>query len=219
MTEPQAARRRRALADLLPATLATGVAGLVVSVLVGGTTTGLHSALSERDATDAPAYVADAAGAAPGDGITVRVRPSAPKASGLAAALDLAPTDAVASAPAAVARRAAATRAARSETAVASPSPVTTSAPDAIVLVAAVPEPIVEVLATKAKRSGRTSKARAGESTLTAASSGWVALDGAAATTTTAGADGDAGTDTADERRRHSHEAPPPHAPAYGRRT
>jgi hypothetical protein len=65
---------RRGTRDLVPAFLAAGAVGLVVTVVVGGTTAGIDRAV----VTDAPVGVAELAEApvAGGAGISVRVRPA-----------------------------------------------------------------------------------------------------------------------------------------------
>jgi hypothetical protein len=93
----QSGNARRALRDLLPATLATGAAGLVVALVVGGTGAAVRSVVGPgRGGAGAPvAELAGDAGVAPGAdgpaGVTVRVRPSLPPAIGVVSALDLAP--------------------------------------------------------------------------------------------------------------------------------
>src|SRR5688572_22437387 len=98
MASPVASRRRRALRDVIPATLATGAAGLVVALVVGGATQGIQSALVPGE-RDLPAYAAELAAGATGvgaDGVTVDVRAARPRSIGITAAFDLLPPGAVA---------------------------------------------------------------------------------------------------------------------------
>mgnify|MGYP006952608690 CR=1 FL=1 len=113
----QLGAQRRVLRDLVPATLATGAAGLVVALVVGGTTGGLQSALSRADEalpTYADSSVA-AAGSLGADDVTVQVRPSLPAALPLVALFDAerssasSPTSVGRAAPASVMTAAAAT--------------------------------------------------------------------------------------------------------------
>jgi hypothetical protein len=88
---------RRALRDLVPVTLASGLAGLIVTLLVGGTTAAIRSTLGPGSGSGAlPALAVDAfAGDGPGAAasrdaaVSVRVRPSRPAPIGIVSILDL----------------------------------------------------------------------------------------------------------------------------------
>ena len=95
------ATTHRVLRDLVPATLATGAAGLVVALVVGGASAGIRSVVAPG-AGAPPAYAVslaaeDVAAAGAGDGVTVQVRPARPRAIGVVSVLDLiAPPEVVA---------------------------------------------------------------------------------------------------------------------------
>ena len=237
MTESPAARR--ALRDLLPATLATGAAGLVVALVVGGTSEGLRAAFVPAT-RDVPTYATGLPpGARGGDGlggdrVTVTVRPSAARG-GAASILDLVPdADAAVTPPLSVV----AVRGVRFERATDALLPAGATAPMAAPAPDAPPDPeaapavapptsastVVAAAEAPAKRRGTLratisnggggggggGKAKPGaETTVAVASTQPVPLDAAPAPA------------VEEPERQHgrSHEAPPPHAPAYGYRT
>ena len=93
----QSGSARRALRDLLPATLATGAAGLVVALVVGGTGAAVRSVVGPGRGSSGSAVAELAAdpavgrGGDPAAGVTVRVRPKVPPAIGIVSAFDLVP--------------------------------------------------------------------------------------------------------------------------------
>lgn len=94
----QSTTSRRPLRDVAPATLAAGAAGLVVTLLVGGTTAGIQSALGpgvERLPGMASGVVDAGQWALPSSrgnaGVTVRVRPARPATPSPLSVFDLAP--------------------------------------------------------------------------------------------------------------------------------
>lgn len=218
----QRSGRRRALADLLPATLATGAAGLVVSLVVGGTTAGLQSALRPPGGGAAPNVVATAGlddAVAVRRGVTVSVRPKLPAAIGVVAALDLLPAPALARSASAgdagprspsVVLASSSTR--RETPAV--PVMVLAAVPASAELAAASTDTAAPAMATpakskpKARTTARTDRL-AGDGVVALGSGSRVAADGLAATTAP---------DATKPTPRSKHEAPPPHAPAHGYR-
>ena len=214
-TAHQSGSSRRALRDLVPVTMATGLAGVIVALLVGGTTAGIRSVLGPDGgsgnlpnlaagvAAGDPAAV-DGAGA---DGISVRVRPSRPPVLSVESVFDLAaplPSD-TATVPLAV-RGATFERTSTIGTVL--PSAVSALAATAVTApVPASPVAVVPAVApSPAEREPRTkprTKPRADdEATVRAASY--------------------ATTATTDDRRvdhpKSKHEAPPDHAVANGLR-
>ena len=227
--------RRRALADLLPAVLVTGTAGLVVSLIVGGTTGGLHSALEGDGGITFPSYGADVAagiagaGAGDGSGVTVRVRPSLPGPIGVVAALDLVPGPAVASLASTTGRDAAGVRPVVggevAATGTAADAGAVQGAGVAGEVVGAASAPAVEaapalpaveretVAAASSDRKPR--KAYPSKRDRRVVDDGLVALGAGSPVAARAEAADDR---TPDARAKSTHESPPAHAPAYGYR-
>ena len=221
---------RRALRDLVPATLATGAAGLVVTLLVGGATQDLHGALAPGSG-DLPTYAAELADLEPGapaaaaaGRVTVRVRPSLPAALGVVSAFDLVPSAGGLAFSAADVRGVRVERAARTvAVAVAIAGAAAGSAPDVAaspVDVAPAPrvaEPVVDASDAKGMRrpprAAKTSKFRDVEPALA------LALASGDRVALASMADRDTSIDGGSDRERGRwHDAPPAHAPAHGHR-
>lgn len=208
-----AARRRRAWADLVPATLATGAAGLVVTLVVGSAASTLRSAVPQAESA-LPAFATgggtDDSPPAGGAAVRVRVRPSMPPSLAMVAGFDLVlsrpPTTERASRGAAPAAAGVAEAPAQvlSETMVAAPAPI---APTTPTLVGEGPStaPAPPVRPGKGRSKPRPTTTDA----VSLASDGRVALAGAAT-------DEAAGATPSRGRGRDGAGAPPPHAPAKG---
>ena len=212
---------RRALRDLVPATLATGAAGLVVALVVGGTTAAVRSVVAPDGRTAGPAIAELAgdvvtSGAAAARDVTVRVQPARPPAIGVVAAFDLAPPTA---SPLAVASAKPAVPASASRAPVVTPATSVLSSPVlASPVVAAATTPAAPLVATVPERGrakgpkGAKAATSSPSSTVSLASTGRVALDGATSD------DGDDGEGGEDGKARHRGNGPPDHAPAKGYR-
>ena len=235
---------RRVLRDLVPATLATGAAALVVTLLVGGATADVRGTLMSGGGRPATAVAELAgtpgvAGALAAADLTVRVRPSLPAPIRVVSVLDLLPPDRAPRppGPSLGARGAGRDRpAVRPPTsapvaastavlsvvpaAVASPGPTapttpTTPAPDLVT------EPDSPSTGRTAARTPTWSKGKPRSSTeLSLASTGAVALSpssGPASSAPATAVGGPVPTDQSDPGHGPSDAAPPPHATAHGR--
>ena len=226
----QEPRTRRALRDLLPATLATGAAGLVVSMLVGGTAQGIRSALDPADARDVPTYSAAPAIDPHRDRVTVRVRPALPGPLGVVSFLDLAGAVSGMSPASTIettVRGVLLDRDPPPEPGAAAPAdtpvaPVSAEPPAAVTPAAAVAEGTVGPTEPR-RRPKSKGRDRVTAPTVLAASDQRVALDAGPTTDE----DGEPATEgkhpnDAKDRVKHGHEpspnGPPPHAPAHGYR-
>lgn len=234
MGQPQSGPRR-VLRDLVPATLATGAAGLVVTLLVGGTTQGIGSVLVDGADRSIPEYTvgAEASASLRPDAVTVHVRPGLPRPIGVVSVLDLLPFSPTAEPGRAVegvvlARTgptvAAAARAdtvvvtdALTDVATAPAATVVVPAPASVAVIPAPDVVAASEAATPRRRPARTAKPAKTVPALTVASAERVELssDNVAATSVSSATSATTEAERGDDR---PHEAPPDHAPAHGRR-